>query len=86
MTQPGNDRRNIITTILIVMIGQVGCLSIIIILLSVVGGLWLDQQLGTKPLLTLILLFAGVPISIIVMLLVARRTISKIKAQADTRE
>jgi hypothetical protein len=86
MTQPSTTHRNIVNTVLIVMIGQVGCLSIVIIFLSVLGGLWLDNQLGTKPFLTLVLLFAGVPVSIFAMLFVARRTVAKIKAQADTEK
>jgi len=84
MTQPGNDPRKIVSTILIVMIGQVGCLSLIVILASVFVGLWLDNQLGTKPFLTLGLLVAGVPVSILVMLFVARRTLAKIKEQSET--
>ena len=53
---------------LIVMIGQVGCLTLVIILASVFGGLWLDNTFGTKPVFTLVLLFAGIPISVLVML------------------
>ena len=75
-----------VTTILIVMIGQVGCLALVLILLSVLGGLWLDNTLGTKPTFTLILLFAGIPISILAMLYVGRKTIEKIKSQAETTE
>ena len=68
---------------LIVMIGQVGCLTLVIILASVFGGLWLDKTFGTKPVLTLVLLFAGVPVSVLVMLVVARRTLARLKDKAD---
>ena len=68
---------------LIVMIGQVGCLTLIIILASVFAGLWLDNTFGTKPVLTLVLLFAGIPISVLVMLYVARRTLARLKEQAE---
>ena len=68
---------------LIVMIGQVGCLTLIIILGSVFGGLWLDNMFGTKPVFTLVLLFAGIPVSVFVMLFVARRTLARLKDQAD---
>jgi len=69
--------------LLIVMIGQVGCLTLVIILASVFGGLWLDKTFGTKPVLTLVLLFAGVPVSVLVMLVVARRTLARLKDKAD---
>ena len=68
------------------MVGQVGCLSLVIILLSVLGGLWLDNTLGTKPLFTLSLLLLGIPISVVLMLYVGRKTIEKIKSQSETAE
>ena len=83
MTQSENKGRSILTTLLIVMIGQVGCLTLIIILASVFGGLWLDQTFGTKPVFTLALLFAGIPISVLVMLVVARRTLARLKEEAE---
>jgi hypothetical protein len=83
MAQSGQKGRSIINTLLVVMIGQVGCLTLIIILASVFGGLWLDQRFGTKPVFTLALLFAGVPVSVFVMLTVARRTLARLKDQAE---
>jgi len=65
------------------MIGQVGCLTLVIILASVFGGLWLDRTFGTKPVFTLILLFAGIPLSVLVMLVVARKTLARLNEQAE---
>lgn len=86
MTQSEQKGRSILTTLLIVMIGQVGCLTLVIILASVFGGLWLDNTFGTKPVFTLALLFAGIPISVLVMLVVARRTLARLKDKADTEK
>jgi F0F1-type ATP synthase assembly protein I len=83
MAQSEQKGRRILNTLLIVMVGQVGCLTLIIILASVFGGLWLDNTFGTKPVLTLALLFAGIPISVLVMLVVARRTLARLKEQAE---
>jgi F0F1-type ATP synthase assembly protein I len=83
MAQSGQKGRSILNTLLVVMIGQVGCLTLIIILASVFGGLWLDKAFGTKPVFTLALLFAGVPVSVFVMLTVARRTLARLKDQAE---
>jgi F0F1-type ATP synthase assembly protein I len=83
MAQSEHKGRRILNTLLVVMIGQVGCLTLIIILASVFGGLWLDQTFGTKPVFTLALLFAGIPISVFVMLVVARRTLARLKEQAE---
>jgi hypothetical protein len=83
MAQSEKERRNILNTLLIVLVGQVGCLTLVVILLSVIGGLWLDNTLGTKPVFTLILLLAGIPLSVIVMLVVARRTLTKLNSKSD---
>ena len=83
MAQSGQKGRSILNTLLVVMVGQVGCLTLIIILASVFGGLWLDKTFGTKPVFTLALLFAGIPVSVFVMLTVARRTLARLKDQAE---
>ena len=83
MAQSEQNGRKILSTLLIVMIGQVGCLTLLIILASVFGGLWLDNMFGTKPVFTLALLFAGIPLSVLVMLVVARKTLARLKEQAE---
>ena len=83
MAQSEQKGRSILTNLLIVLIGQVGCLTLVIILASVFGGLWLDKIFNTKPVITLALLFAGIPVSVLVMLSVARRTLARLKDQAE---
>ena len=83
MAQSEQKGRKILSTLLVVMVGQVGCLTLVIILASVFGGLWLDNTFGTKPVFTLVLLFAGVPISVLVMLVVARKTLARLKEEAE---
>ena len=83
MAQSEQKGRSILSTLLVVMVGQVGCLTLIIILAAVFGGLWLDNTFGTKPVFTLVLLLAGIPISVLVMLLVARKTLARLKEQAE---
>lgn len=86
MAQTEEKRRNLVNTVLVVMVGQVGCLTLVIILASVFGGLWLDKTFDTKPLFTLILLFAGIPVSVLIMLAVARRTVARIKSNVEADE
>jgi len=83
MAQSEQKGRGILTNLLIVLVGQVGCLTLVIILASVFGGLWLDKIFGTKPMITLVLLFAGIPLSVLVMLSVARRTLARLKDKAE---
>jgi len=84
MTQSEQKGRKILTNLLIVMVGQVGCLTLVIVLASVFGGLWLDNMFGTKPVITLVLLFAGIPVSVLVMLTVSRRTLARLKEKVET--
>ena len=86
MTQIKNGRSNSLNTILIVLVGQMGCLAVIVAALSVFAGLWLDDTFHTKPVFTLILLLAGVPVSVLLMLFVARRSLAKLKIQNDNKD
>jgi hypothetical protein len=83
MTESTDKRRSIGSTILIVMVGQVGCVTLLTIMAAVLGGMWLDSQLGTKPIITLALLVAGIPLSVFMMLTLARRTVNKIRPNSE---
>jgi magnesium-transporting ATPase (P-type) len=46
--------------------GQVGCLTIVIILAAFLAGRWLDNQFGSDALFTVILMVASVPVTLVV--------------------
>ena len=81
-----NRRASMVSTLLIVVIGQVGCLTLAVILASVFGGLWLDNTFGTKPVFTLALLFAGIPLSVFLMLYVSRKSLARLREKYETEE
>ena len=83
MGQSESDRKSILRNLLIVLVGQVGCITLVVILLSVRLGLWLDEYFQTRPVYTLILVFAGSPLSVWLMLLVARRTLKRLTRDQD---
>jgi F0F1-type ATP synthase assembly protein I len=83
MTQSEQKGRSALTNLLIVLIGQMGCLTMVIVLASVFGGLWLDKIFDTKPVITLALLFAGIPVSVLLMLNVGRRTLARMKDKLE---
>jgi len=78
-----NQKQRIINLTLAAVAGQVGCLTLVIVLGAVLIGLWLDQYYGTRPMITLILVIASVPVSVVVMYYVARAAIRKIKVQSQ---
>jgi F0F1-type ATP synthase assembly protein I len=59
--------------------GQVGCLTLVIVLAALIGGLWLDAQFDTRPLITIILMVASVPITLVLMFWVVRKATSHIR-------
>jgi F0F1-type ATP synthase assembly protein I len=83
MTQSAQKGRSILTNLLIVLVGQMGCLTLVIVLASVFGGLWLDKTFDTKPVFTLVLLFAGIPVSVLLMLNVGRKTLARMKENLE---
>jgi hypothetical protein len=48
-------------------IGQVGCLTLVVIGIALGAGLWLDNQFGTRPIVTLVLVIASVPLTLFLM-------------------
>ncbi len=59
--------------------GEVGCLTLMIVLGAVIGGLWLDRLLGTKPLFTVFLVLASAPLALGLTIWIAKRAVNPIK-------
>ena len=58
--------------------GQVGCLTLIIVLAALFGGLWVDNRYDSRPLFTIILMIGSVPVTLIAMFLVVRAATSRL--------
>jgi hypothetical protein len=54
---------------------SVGCVTVVIVLVSVLGGIWLDNLLGTKPLITVSLVLASAPLSLVLTFWIATRAV-----------
>jgi predicted MFS family arabinose efflux permease len=53
--------------------GEVGCITLAIVIASVFGGIWLDRVLGTRPLFTVGLVVLSAPLSLALTFWIARR-------------
>lgn len=69
--------------LLAALVGQIGVLTLVIVLGAAFGGLALDAKLGTKPWVTIGLLIASIPVSLLLMIWIVRKTITKIKATGN---
>ncbi len=84
MTSPGDKRRDNVqyayNLTLAAVAGQVGCLTLVIVIASLFVGLWLDVHFGTKPLFTIIVMIASVPVTLGLMFWVVRNATSRIQS------
>ena len=70
-------------------LSQVGLLTVGIILIALVTGIFLDNRFGTKPWFTLGFIVASVPVSLVTMIWVARAMVKKLRPEApkgDSKE
>ena len=80
------SRKELFNTALISVTGSVGCLTVVIILGAVFGGMWLDNQFGTKPTWTITLIVISIPISVLAMILVVRSIIKRIQPELEKEQ
>jgi F0F1-type ATP synthase assembly protein I len=83
MLEPGQDQESKKKTthnfLIAAVTGQIGCLTLIIVLAAVFGGLALDANYGTKPWFTVGLLIASIPVSLLLMIFIVRKAVSRLK-------
>jgi len=72
-------KRSWVNMTIVALVGQVGCLTLLIVLGAVFAGLWLDSRFDTRPWFTIGLVIASIPVSLLVMLFVTRLAVKKIK-------
>ncbi|PKO06934.1 MAG: hypothetical protein CVU41_04760 [Chloroflexi bacterium HGW-Chloroflexi-3] len=78
---PVDSKTKFFNLTLVSVVAQVGCLTFVIILGAVLGGLWLDNHYQSKPIFTVGLLIVSIPVSLAVMIFVVRFALSKIKVK-----
>lgn len=59
--------------------GLAGVITLVIVLLAMFTGIWLDNKLGTNHNFTIGLILGSVPVTVIVMLYFVRSATAKIK-------
>jgi F0F1-type ATP synthase assembly protein I len=66
--------------------GQVGCLTLIVIIGALFVGLWLDKIFNSKPIFTLVLMIASVPVTLVLMFKVVTAATKRMKPDQPKKE
>jgi len=70
------------TSLLAGIIGQVGCITVIIVGLALGAGIYLDRFLGTEPVFTILLMVGSVPVTLYIIVRVS--LVAAARAQQPT--
>ncbi len=81
--QKQNRKQYALNLVLAGFAGQVGFVTLAIVVAALLLGLWLDSSLGTRPLFTILILLASVPVTLWVMFRVAMGFVARIKPSAS---
>lgn len=83
----GENRREVNQGIVLgAVVGQVGCLTLLIVLAALFGGLWLDGVFDTKPFITIALMIASVPVTLVAMFWIVRKATARLQAQKSHKD
>ncbi|MCP4142285.1 MAG: AtpZ/AtpI family protein [Chloroflexi bacterium] len=83
MSQLENQSKNRFNTILVGVVGQVGCITPVIILGALFAGLWLDREFATKPLFTILFIVGSAPVSVFALYKIVKTATTKLKTDDD---
>lgn len=76
--KPRPEQAQSLTGALAVVAGLGGFVTLVIVIGVLLLGLWIDQQMNTRPLFTILLMVMSAPISIFVMYWVAMSAIQRL--------
>ena len=64
-------------------VSQVGCVTVVIVVGALLLGLWLDNLLDTKPILTIVCILASIPVSLFSLVRIALSAAARIQPPED---
>jgi F0F1-type ATP synthase assembly protein I len=76
---PNRQKTDSFNMTLAAVLGQVGCLTPIILLGALFVGLWLDRQFDTKPLFTILFIVGSAPVSVVILYRVVKSATGRLK-------
>jgi len=80
---PSLSKQNKKNMLLAALLGQIGVLTLVIVLAAAFGGMALDARFDTKPWFTVVLLIASIPVSLLLMVWIARKQWRRSSADSE---
>jgi F0F1-type ATP synthase assembly protein I len=78
-------RQTSFNSTLAIVVAEVGCLTFVILLAAVFGGIWLDRTFNTRPIFTVGLTILSVVITFVVILWVVRTATSRLESASTPK-
>ena len=66
--------------------GQVGCVTLVIVVAALLAGIWLDRRFNTSPIFLATILIGSVPITVFIMLWIVRSVTARIKPPTEDED
>jgi len=83
--QQVKQRQTSFKVTLVAVVAQVGCLTLLILLVAVFGGLWLDKTFNTQPIFLLGLTITSALVSLVVIYWVVRTATSRLESVSSSK-
>jgi F0F1-type ATP synthase assembly protein I len=58
--------------------GQVGCITLVIVIIALFGGLWLDNYFNSRPIFTIGLMVASIPVTLVLMFWIVKKATTRL--------
>lgn len=86
MKQNQQQHLNYLAPLLATVVGQVGCITVLLIGLALGAGLLLDKFLGTKAIFTVLFMVGSVPVALYVIVRVSLSTVARTQQLIDSQK
>ena len=70
------------TALMASVIGQVGCVTVVLVAIALGAGVFLDNLLGTKPIFTILLLVGSVPVTLYIIVRMSLTAVARLNTAA----
>jgi F0F1-type ATP synthase assembly protein I len=59
-------------------VGQVGCVTVVLVAIALGAGVFLDNLLGTKPIFTILFLVGSVPVTLYIIVRISLTAVARV--------